>query len=321
MSSDYDLIKLFSSILQSLHQYGGPILMITGTISSILSLCVFARRSLRKNPCTIYLIATNIASLFLIYTSNLTLTLTYGYSIDLTRYNLFFCRFRAYTLYVFDVLSPSYLILASIDRVLITSRNPLIRRKSTACRAYTSIMMVTIFWLIVHTHALILMELKTFASGFVICVFYSDLYLSVMSYYPLVTKVVLIPSMLIILALWTVKNVGTTLRVTHPVATQVSRTMQSRNINTPKSKDRQLIRILLVSITIYIVFNIIQSAILIYQEVTKFYTKTYLQSRIEGFVLILSATVTSIPFCIEAYTNLIVSKTFRQEVKNVLTCK
>ncbi|CAF1376915.1 unnamed protein product [Adineta ricciae] len=321
MSSDNNLIKLFSSILQSLHQYGGPVLMITGTISSILSLCVFSRRSLRKNPCTIYLIGTNIASLFLIYTSNLTLTLTYGYSIDLTRYNLFFCRFRAYTLYVFDVLSPSYLILASIDRVLITSRNPLTRRKSTVRRAYTCIMIVTIFWLIVHTHALILMELKTFPSGSIVCVFYSDLYLSVMSYYPLVTKVILIPSMLITLALWTIQNVGTTLRVTHPVAAQVSRVIPSRNVTKPKSKDRQLIRILLVSITTYIVFNIIQSAILIYQEVTKFYTKTYLQSRIEGFVLILSATVTSIPFCIEAYTNLIVSKTFRQEVKNIFTCK
>ena len=137
-----------------LYRFGGPILTSLGTVSCILSLAVFTKKNLRKNPCAIYLIAYHIASLLLIYTTILPQTLAKGYDVDPTSYNLPFCRFRWYTTLLFDVLGPSYLILASVDRILLTSRHALTRQRSTPRLAYACIMSVTLFWLLAESHTL-----------------------------------------------------------------------------------------------------------------------------------------------------------------------
>ncbi|CAF1546863.1 unnamed protein product [Adineta ricciae] len=317
MSSDYEIIALLSAILKYFHQIGGPILMIIGSVSCIFNLCVFGRKSLRKNPCTIYLIATNINGLLLIYTSTLYMTLAFGYSIDPTAYNVVFCRFRFYTMFLFEILSPCYIILASIDRVLITSQSALTRRKSTNRLAYVSITIVTIFWSIVHCHSFIFMNLVSFAPGFSACFFQPASYLLVMSYYPLVVKVFLIPCLMITFGLYTVRNIRK-VNKTAPTLLIHSATTANGNSRIVRSKDQQLIKILLMDITVYIVFNLIQSVIVIYQQIGQNQPHTILQSQIGGFIFILALTCSPIPFYIGCYTNLIVSKTFRQEMKNIL---
>ncbi len=112
MSSEYSFIAWLVSIQTNLYRFGGPVLMGVGTILSVI---VFTKKNQRKNPCSIYLAAFNISNLLLIFTSILFLTLVNGYNIDPTLYNLSFCHFRLYTQLLFDILNPSYLILASID--------------------------------------------------------------------------------------------------------------------------------------------------------------------------------------------------------------
>ncbi|UJR19510.1 hypothetical protein I4U23_022640 [Adineta vaga] len=309
MSSDYDLNTLLSSISKGLNKFGGPILIFIGTISCILNLCVFSRKILRKNRCSIYLIATNVSSIFLIYTSTLYATLANGYSIDLTTYHLILFRLRFYTMFLFEILPPSYLILASIDRILLTSHHASTRQKSTIRLACISIIIVTVFWSAVHIHSLIFMNLRMLAPGFNACLFQPTLYLAVMSYYPLIVKGVLIPSLMITFGLWTVKNVRTIGRVA-PIPVTVNGIAQNNGSRSGHSKDQQLIRMLLTDITIYIIFNIIQSIIAVYQQITQNQSKTYLETRIEGFVFIIGLSITSIPFCIGCYTNLFVSKLF-----------
>jgi hypothetical protein len=122
MSSELDFIALLILIQTNLYKFGGPILMSVGTVSWTLSyLIVFTKKNLRKNPCSIYLVAFNIGSFLLIYTSLLYAILANGYKIDPSLYNLGFCHFHVCTILLFGVLNPSFLILASIDRILITS--------------------------------------------------------------------------------------------------------------------------------------------------------------------------------------------------------
>jgi hypothetical protein len=87
------------------------------------------------------------------------------------------------------------------------------------------------------------------------------------------------------------------------------------------SKDRQLIKILLVDTSIYIIFNTMITVILIYQEVTQNQSQTLVETAMQNFLFEVSVFSTYIPFCIGCYTNLLVSKTFRNEVKNILMCK
>ncbi len=87
------------------------------------------------------------------------------------------------------------------------------------------------------------------------------------------------------------------------------------------SKDRQLVLILLTEISVYMIFSWMESIYLMYQQVTQYNTKSLIQREIELFISNVSGFSYYITFCIGFYTNLLVSKTFRIEVKKLFFCK
>ncbi|CAF4058421.1 unnamed protein product [Adineta steineri] len=322
MSAAYNYILSLANANVNLYKIGGPILISIGTVSCIINLTVFSKKTLRKNPCSIYLIACNVTNFLLIYISILIATLGTGYSIDPSAHSWIVCRLRYYITLVCDVLNPSYLILAAFDRILVTSRNALTRQHSTSRLAYICICIITLFWLIFHSHALIFTTILETAPDIAICYFQPGLYLSVISYYSLIIKALLIPILMVILGLWTVKNVRSMNHVTAVVNASTSGGVTiPGGVRTAHSKDRQLIKILLVDTSIYIFFNTMISIILIYQQIMQNQSQSYAQLYLQGFLTSVSVFSAFIPFCIGCYTNLWVSKTFRQEVKNTLTCK
>ena len=119
--------------------------------------------------------------------------------------NLAFCRLRTYTAFVFSSLSTSYLIFASIDRVLITSLNVQTRRRSTRRLAFVSIFSVTLFWLIGHNHALVFTSILQRGPNYFICAFNAGWYTTFTGYYTL-TQLILVSLLLGIFVLWTMHN-------------------------------------------------------------------------------------------------------------------
>ena len=91
MSSDEGYIQSLAQAQKNVFKFGEPILMIIGTISCTMNLIVFLKKNLRKNPCSIYLVAYNISNLLLICT-------TLFFSILATGYNIAFLSFS----YVFN---------------------------------------------------------------------------------------------------------------------------------------------------------------------------------------------------------------------------
>lgn len=81
-TSSTDLINTMTAAVTYLYQIGGPIFIVIGSIGSILNLIVFTQRTLRKNPCSTYFIAYNVANFLYMYGSLLSLTLDIGYHID-----------------------------------------------------------------------------------------------------------------------------------------------------------------------------------------------------------------------------------------------
>jgi hypothetical protein len=321
MSSQSNFINSLGLAQTYLHRFGGPILVSLGTVSCVLSLAVFTKKNLRKNPCAIYLIAYHIASLLLIYTTVLAQTLAKGYDVDPTLYNLVYCRFRFYTTLLFDVLGPSYLVLASIDRILLTSRNALTRQRSTPRLAYVCIMCVTLFWLFAESHTLAFCHITVLGPGYNFCYFQQGNYYAFISYYTVVVKGLLLPLLLLILGLWAIKNVrglgrGAPFSVTGVAGEQGVGVSRSTH-----SKDRQLFRILLVDVGVYLIFNSMMSVVLTYQQIFKDQSQTNDDFRIRGFLLLVSVFSGYIPSCIGFYNNLLVSTTFRHQAKNVLMCK
>ena len=321
MSSDFNYILSLLQIQRNLYRFGGPILIAVGTVSCILSLIVFMKKNLRKNPCSIYLVAFNISNFLLIYTSIVFSTLSTGYNIDPSLQDRGFCRFRFYAMLLFNILSPSYLILASIDRVLITSPNARTRQRSTPRLAYIGIISITVFWLLAHIHALILTDLLQVGPGFFICYYRSGTHIVLVSYYSLIIRGILVPLLMVILGLWAIKNVRRVNRGTPASAVPASGAAIVAGVRTTHSKDRQLLKILLVDIIVYIVFHLMISVILLDQQFIQKQSGTVIQASLQLVLANIGVFSTFIPFCVACYTNLLVSKAFRCEVRNVLTCK
>ena len=315
--------SFITSLLQAqtyLYRFGGPILTTLGTVSCILSLAVFSKKNLRKNPCSIYLIAYHIASLLLIYTTLLPETLAKGYNVDPTTYNLAFCRFRWYTTLLFDALGPSYLVLASIDRTLFTSRNALTRQRSNPRLAYACILSMTLFWLLAESHTLAFCHISVRGPGYSFCFFQQGDYYTFISFYTAVVKGLLLPLLLLIFGLWAIKNVRDLGRI---VPTSVTGGPGERGVRVSRSthsKDRQLLRILLVDVGVYLIFSSMLSVVLTYQQIVKNQSQSNDETRFRSFLGVVSVFSGCIPSCIGFYNNLLVSTTFRHEAKKVLMC-
>ncbi|CAF1301530.1 unnamed protein product [Adineta ricciae] len=311
-----------AAFLYYLHEYvfkyGGSTLIIVGTISCILNLMVFTRNNLRKNPCTIYLIAINIIDLSYIYSAFFLLILASGYNIDPTTYSTFFCRFRYYIGFILLVYEPSCLILASVDRTLITSRNAATRRHSTCRMAVINIIAVCVFWTIFHIHVWIGMQILQFGPNIFVCYFNPGAYETFISYYTLMIHGAVLPSLMLTFGFWTWKNLR---RVRH--ATQSGRTTNTAVVTTGRpqilqTKDQQLIRMVLMEIMVYILCKYPIVIFHIYQEITEYNEKSPERQLIEQNLVILTIFTSSIENCISCYTNAIVSKTFRLELKRLL---
>ena len=321
MSSKSTYIESLGLAQTYLFRFGGPILTSLGTVSCILSLAVFFKKNLRKNPCSIYLIAYHIASLLLIYTTVLPQTLARGYNVDPTLYNLVLCRFRFYTTFLFDALGPSYLILASIDRILLTSRHALTRQRSTPRLAYVCIMFVTLFWLLAQSHTLAFCHIFVLGPGYNLCYFQQGNYYDFISYYTVIVKGLLLPLLLLIFGLWVIKNVRGLGHVA-PVSVAPSDRERAFGVVRPAhSKDRQLLRMLLVDVGVYLIFNSMMSIVMTYQQIFKDQSGSSDETRIRTFYVLVGVFSAYIPSCIGFYNNLLVSSTFRHEARKLLICK
>ncbi|UJR29740.1 hypothetical protein I4U23_017288 [Adineta vaga] len=218
---------------------------------------------------------------------------------------------------VFDVLSPLYLILASIDRIYITSLNALTRQRSTPRLAYFCIISTTLFCLLFHSHTLFLTEIFEAAPAYIICYFQLDTYLTFIGYYLILIRGILIPLILIILAIWTVRNVQNIGRVIPLPTSGTNGNQVTGHIHSSKSKDRQLIRILLCNVIIYIIFSTMISVVLIVQQVRQSENKSLALVRLQSLLVSVGMFSAYIPFCIDCYINLLISKTFRNEMKKI----
>jgi hypothetical protein len=318
MSSTIDIVTTLQSAQQYLYQLGCPVLMLIGTIGCILNLIVFTRKKLRKNPCSIYFIAYNIANLLYIYSSLLSLMLDVGYNIDPSSHYLIICHLRLYTVILFNCLSPFYLILASFDRILITSSNALVRRRSCRRLAYACIIIVTLFWSLFHIHALIFSNIIQLGSNYFLCYFSAGVYLTFVGYYSLIKEIVVL-SLMILCGLWSIKNVRSAQRVRAVPNLSTGRIAVGGNSHSTSSKNRQLTLMLLLDIAICVLFSFMYGIFLMYQQITQDYIKSPDQIQIENSVRNICLFIVDIPFCVSCYTNLIVSKTFRNKMKKVLT--
>ena len=302
-----------------LFRIGGPILFVFGIIGSTLNIVVFTRNTLRKSPCAICFVAVNIINLMYLVFSFVPTFLVYGYGINLGYRNLAYCRSLSYIGLILSSLGPSYIILASIDRTLITSRNAGTRKRSTRRLAITCLLGLALFWMIFHIHTLIYMQIVQYGADYFICTFQPGRYTSFITYYSLIVIGVGAPALMSVFGIWTMKNVQQAQHTVRPSGASTIRI--TVGVNRPyatRSKDHQLVRMLLMEIGVYILARFPATAFLIYSQITQYETKSIEQSIVEQSIASITYFSGFIDSSIACYINILASKTFRAELKRIL---
>lgn len=226
-------------------------------------------------------------------------------------YTTILCRLRMYAVFLFYSLSTQYLIMASIDGVLISSSNALTRRRSTYRLAFKCIIIDSIFWIVFHCHTLFLTDIVEIATKYYSCNFQSGWYSTFTGFYTAIISL-LTPLLLAIFGLWTLKNIRS---VRHAKIVPVT-VIENRISSSSNSKDRQLILMLLTDIVVFVICCPIYGIFLLYLQFIQS-TNTVQQAEISIFIRYVSLFMAYIPFCISCYIHLFISKTFRTEVKNI----
>ncbi|CAF1059952.1 unnamed protein product [Rotaria sordida] len=317
-SSSTDVITTLESTATYLYRFGGLILVIFGSIGCILNIIVFSQRSLRKNPCSTCLVVENIFNLLFINSLLLSITLEVGYNVYFTSTNIVLCRLCYYTSLFSNVLSSFCLILASIDRVFITSSNASTRQRSTLRFTYFCIIGGTIFWMLFHSPSLAFTNITQIGDNIYICFYQMGFYLTFISFYSIIKESSSTLSLLIC-GIWAVKNIRRLRRVTFSTASSNNGNARVVGSHIIHSKDRQFVWMVLIDILLYAIFCSMAAIFLTHQQITQYQQKSIEQVQLDIFLKQITVFCLHIPFGISCYTNLLVSKAYRNAMKNIFS--
>ena len=308
-SSDGYYIDLLSDIVSSLNRYVVPLIFVMGNIGNVLNALIFFKKPWRRNVCVFYLNTCLLVNSGYINSGLFSSIFTLGFNINAQNSNVVLCKLLYYTAYLFSMLSPTILILASIDRLLISSQNIDTRLYSSKRLACLSVTAGTCFWVVFYVHILVKMALQQLSASDLICYYdFSGVYFQFVSYSTLIINVSL-SAVLIALAILTFKNVRHIRSIPRQQRTQL------RSMN---KKDFQLLRCLYVHDLVYIVFVTFPSVYAIYLAISKDRVRSPFEQAIDSFITNVGTFLHHIPYCVSFFVHLGISKAFRQELKRLI---
>ncbi len=308
-SSDSYYITILNNTFIYINRYIVPVICILAITGNLLSALLFAKKSWRKNDCVFYFNICLLINSCYIISSMLGNILMTGFKINLFNTSVFLCKAYYYAAFLFSTLLPTVLILASIDRLLISSQNVDTRLYSSKRLAYFSISINVFFWIVFYSHLLIEVNIQQFSSSPPLCYYnLSPTYLAFVSYFTLIINTLSCLAM-VILSILSFKNVRSIRAVPH---------QQRQRIRTMTKKDFQLLRCLFAHDIVYIIFSLGFMINLVYDTAVINKIQTPLGQAIKDFFENLTHFFYHIPFCASFFIFLGLSKAFRHELKRMI---
>jgi len=286
-----------------------PILLVFGSGGNILNTLVFLQKTLRSSSCSMYMIAA-----YILYTVVLCFALsTTFYALthtDPLTYSEPYCKIRQYLISAIFTMARCCVGMACVDRYAISSQNVNIRAFGRPRVARYVIAFIIVMLFIAASHLIIF---NTIQNGK--CVmpgFYPYFYTA----YAIVVAAIVPPSMMVTFTILAAKNIRQLRRRVQPVRFDRN---HNANVNIGvhlKKNDYQLLKMLMVDITIYCISATPTPIYYVYAAITLKSPKTPEQVAWQTFfnylayqVVLYTAASTSF------YTNLLVSKAFRNEFR------
>jgi len=305
-SSNTDFSDLSTKIFHSIYQYIVPVFYIVGNIGNFLSALIFSQKTWRKNVCVLYFNICLVFNTCCINSYILATILITGFNSNLHNSNAILCKLYYYTAFLFSSLVATVLILASIDRLLISSQNVDTRLYSSKRLAYFSMSIGTFIWIIFYVYLLVEANVVMMPPGNFLCLPYtSEVYLLFSSYSEVTITSVFCFTMIILL-IFAFKNV-------HRIQT-IPR-QQRHPIRSMTKKDFQLLRCLFVHDVVYIICNFFLNVYYVYSAARVRQVQTTLEEAIGDFFGDFLTFFQQISYCVSFFIFIIVSKAFRNELK------
>ncbi|CAF1632225.1 unnamed protein product [Adineta ricciae] len=270
---------------------------IISNLTNLANILIFLQPTLRSHVCSYYFIGASLAHLLYLNMGCSTRVIWAWTGYDLSLKSLIFCQTRVYFV-IFGLSASRYLLcLISIDRWMITSRNALTRQLSSSKTARRMIIGGIVFLLLIIIHAPFAYVLTdTIPCGpspqsnlFMLYTIYNV----ALSLTPLIT--------LVIFSLLILYNIE---QLRSQRIAPVEQTSVMNNVSHAgrqyKKKDMQFIRLALIQVAAYLIFNTLHAYNTIYAVATQNRIKTADQRALEGFLngigLNLHYTYTGITF-------------------------
>ncbi|CAF1351589.1 unnamed protein product [Rotaria sordida] len=146
ISDNESLIILLESISTQCNRYATLIIFLFGVVRNILNILVLTRRSFRSNSCAWIFLTLSIVNLISIL-FGLTTRIINGWTTVPTDYIGWACKLRAFVVFSTRTIASWLIVLATVDRWLLSSTNVHRRQKSTlknAQRWTTTIVILSI---------------------------------------------------------------------------------------------------------------------------------------------------------------------------------
>lgn len=269
-------------------------LFIIGNIGCIFNTIIFLCPYLRRSSCSRYFLASSFANAFQLNIGLASHILDSAFSIHPYHYSSILCKCRNYLINTAGFLSQTYLLFACIDRYFITTR---FRPMSRIPIANRIILCTTCFWLLDLSHMLIYSDI-TVDNQF--CFFSSATYVLFISIHNFILSGFLLPILMTIFGLLTLKNIQ-----------NIRRQVHSR-----RHRNHYLSLMLVSNIFISVVFTLLYTSGLMYlaffvkNRTVDLSMKEKFYRRFISFIAIIFYYV---PYAISFYVNILTSQRFRSE--------
>lgn len=263
------------------NQFVPPLIVAFGIIGNCLNLLIFSRRALRSNPCTTYFLALSIAYVNTLISGQFINYLRDVHGILIQTANVPLCRLRSMILHCSLALSSWLIVLAGMDRFLISSREVRRRNLSTLRNARLTVAIATLICLLSYCHSLFLFTVDATPSGRSCYapagsyrIFYDFFFFATYSFTP--------PILMIIVGLATFRHIIHVRQLVAPHADLVTVSARPR-VHQMRRKDRQFLTMLLLQLFFSAFLTLPVAMLKIYVTLTQDQTKSAGQLEAESF--------------------------------------
>lgn len=309
--SNSQLIEIIIITNNQLNRYFPLFIFLFGIIGNLLNIIILSQRTLRRNSCIYLFLLSSISNLFSILFGLIPKILS-GWNINLIDNNIYYCKFYNFIIFTSRTIAFWLIMLATINRWILSSFNVHRRRLSTLKNSQYASLIIVLCSLFLYLHIFYCYQINLLHTPFkcfsktISCRLYTDIiYACFTILFPLIS--------MIIFGLITISNI----RKKH-----YSQNSYQNYTIIPKKRwkklDQYLYRILFLQIILLICLTLPEIIFQLYLILTLNQEKSQIQTIIENFFYnfcsFLPFIESAIPFYVYTLTG---GKIFRSTLKKL----